>query len=325
MTSKGSLGTGTKTAIGEIERRWPLWFNEDPPELEWVLKSTARVHAQVSVILFVFETGCADPTLVAKVSRHPEFSPVVVNEFNRIREARSLMGPLGSETIPEALDLVPVGADTYLITRYAPQDRHWEQDPEPSRADALDRLARWLAGLHSSSERARRSTDTSVDRISGVFMEAFGPNDRVAVRTLEEAEELVMEESRTSRSEMLVHGDFWPGNWRLFGEDFKVIDWEHARWSSSTVIDEFLLPLSLAVANPAVGGMSDHVDTRKLSDIYRTHRGLPRRDPDEARLAAVWCAAEIATRPFRRWGVVEDWSFQWRDQVIRMMEKSFDT
>jgi hypothetical protein len=183
---------------------------------------------------------------------------------------------------------------------------------EPQRAHVTDRLAGWLSDLHGRSERPLAVVDLNQpELIVRTYIEIFEPPDPVAKR-LQHAAEWVMAEFAASSTEILVHGDFWPGNWRIDGNRFTVIDWENAHWSPSPIMDEFLFPLS----DITLGREDPGHNLTAFSENYRRRRQLPRRHRDEARLASIWTAAEVATRTHRRWGVVEDWALEWHRVVM---------
>jgi aminoglycoside phosphotransferase (APT) family kinase protein len=268
--------------------------------------------AQTSVILYGIDSTTARPALVAKVSRDPAFGFVVEEEVNRWREARLALRPERQHTVPRPLGLVRIDRDVYLISEFAPEDARWERLATTPRTLLTERLAAWLADLHTGSERPRGEGGTGrPELIVKAYIEVFQPPGPVE-RRLRQAAESVTAEYAASSTEVLVHGDFWPGNWRIAGSDFSIVDWEHSHWSPSPLIDEFLFPLSsLTLAH-------DGPDLTSFSETYRRQRRLPLRSGEEADLASIWTAAEVATRTQRRWGVVEDWSLKWQEAVMRL-------
>jgi hypothetical protein len=297
-----------------VAKEWPSWLGSGAPSLEWVLESTARPTAQTSVILYAIDSTTRRPTLVAKVSRDPRFGFVVQHESERSNEARLALGPEQEETVPRPFGLIQAGQDLYLISEFAPEGLRWDHLAPASRAPVTDRLAAWLADLHAGSERPLGAVDLrQPELIVKTYIEIFEPPDPVGQR-LQHAAESVTAEFAASSTEILVHGDFWPGNWRMNGSGFTIIDWENAHWSPSPVADEFLYPLS----NLTLGLEVPEHDLMSFSETYRRHRGLPLRHRDEAELASIWIAAEVATRTHRRWGVVEDWALKWHRAVVRL-------
>jgi hypothetical protein len=239
---------------------------------------------------------------------------VVQHESERLNEARLALGPEQEETVPRPLGLIRTGQDTYLVSEFAPEGHRWEGLSSATRARVTDRLAAWLADLHSRSERPHDAVDLrQPESIVKTYIEIFEPPDPVGKR-MHQAGELLMEEFAASSAEILVHGDFWPGNWRIGEKRFTIIDWEHAHWSASPVVDELLYPLSSLTLGR---DQPDH-DLISFSESYRRHRRLPLRCREEALLASMWVAAEVATRTYRRWGVVEDWAVQWHRTVERL-------
>jgi aminoglycoside phosphotransferase (APT) family kinase protein len=297
-----------------VTKEWPRWLGSAAPSLEWVLESTARPTAQTSVILYAIDSSTRQPTLVAKVSRDPRFGFVVRQESERSNEARLALGPGQEKTVPCPFGLIQSAQDLYLISEYAPEGLRWDRLAPAARAPLTDRLAAWLADLHGRSERPIRAVDLRhPELIVKTYIEVFQPPDPVGKR-LQHAAESVSAEFASSSTEILVHGDFWPGNWRMNGGGFTIIDWENAHWSPSPLADEFLYPLS----DLTLGREEPEHDLFSFSETYRRHRGLPLRRRDEAELASIWNAAEVATRTHRRWGVVEDWALEWHRAVVRL-------
>ncbi len=296
-----------------VMKEWPQWIGSSAPPLEWVLASTARPLAQTSVILFGIDSRTRRPALVAKVSRDPSFGSLVEHEAERANEAIAAVGTEQRATIPRPFGLVQFGQDVYLISEYAMDGLGWARLGPDERASFTDQLIAWLAQLHERSERPIRAVDQRLDSIVETYVQVFEPGE-VASRRLHEAGEWMKAEFAASTTEVLVHGDFWPGNWRIDQSGFKVIDWEHAHWSPSPVLDEFLYPLS----NLTLERDETEPDVGKFSEAYRLRRGKPIRSSEDTVLAAIWTAAEVATRTHRRWGVVEDWSHRWNLVVKRL-------
>jgi aminoglycoside phosphotransferase (APT) family kinase protein len=262
------------------------------------------------VILYGIDSAAGRPALVAKVSRDPGFGFVVEQEVNRWGEARMALGPEWQDTVPRPFGLIRIDRDVYLMSEFAPGGARWERLAPAARAHLTDRLAAWLADLHTRSERPLAEGDMGQpELIVKAYIEVFEPPGLVE-RRLRQAAESVTVEFAAGSAEILVHGDFWPGNWRIAGSDFRIVDWEHSHWSPSPIIDEFLFPLSSFTLS------HDAQDLTSFSETYRRHRGLPLRSRDEAALASIWGAAEVATRTQRRWGVVEDWSLKWHEAVM---------
>lgn len=297
----------------KVATEWPRWIGGEAPPLEWVLSSSARPLAQTSVVLYAINSKTRLPTLVAKVSRDPSFGFVVEQECERSNEARLALGPEHRDTVPRPFGLVHLDQDIYLMSEFAADGLRWDRLEPHLRARFTDQLAAWLADLHDRSERPLDARELQPDLIVKTYIEVFEPPVPVAKR-LNRAAESVMAEFAASSAEILVHGDFWPGNWRVNETGLRIIDWEHAHWSPSPVTDEFLYPLS-DLTHQREGW--EH-DLESFSESYRSHRGLPPRDRDDAELASIWVAAEVATRTCRRWGVVEDWSLLWHQAVLRL-------
>jgi hypothetical protein len=287
-----------------VRGEWANWFEDEPPILEWVLQATGRPIAQTSVMVHAVDARSGDPRLVAKVNRDRAMAEIVENEFWRQSEAHQLLP--GSVARP--LGLVDVAGDLHIVAQFAPNSQPWSAGQPGWRREQEDVLASWLAKLHDKSQRPRSGGgDDAVTDVQRAFVETFTPPLEVQSR-LGEATELVRQETQESSSEILVHGDFWSGNW-LFGDSgFTVIDWEHASWRSSSFLDEFLHPLSELTHGEAAPA-PDRLGW--LSDAYRRQRGIATRSDEDCLLGSIWTAAEVATRTYRRWGVVEDWSHTW--------------
>lgn len=297
--------------------QWPRWIGGKAPPLEWVLGSTARPVAQTSVILYGIDSESGRPTLVAKVSRDPRFGFLVENETVRANEARIAIGSEREATIPRPYGLIRNDRDVYLISAFAVGGLSWDRLGLPERTLLTDQLAVWLAELHGRTERPLAAPVGRPDSIVKTYLEIFESVEPVTTR-LHEADESIRAEFAAASTEILVHGDFWPGNWRIDGSGFRVIDWEHAHWSPSPILDEFLYPLSRLTQNPE----QQDSDLMSFTAAYRARRGLPIRTDENTLLASIWTAAEVATRTHRRWGVVEDWSHQWQQTVTRLASLS---
>ncbi|MGH8914874.1 MAG: phosphotransferase family protein [Acidimicrobiia bacterium] len=313
MSHTGSEGTVDRLSELVVPK-WTDWLGADPPDVEWVLESTARLTAQTSIILYAIDPTARSVPLVAKVNRDPRFGSLIRQESERMRQARDALGPDQQQTVPRPLGLLEIGGDTYLISEFAREGHRWDQLEPPLNTKIADRLAAWLAQLHEGSERTASSIDTGFPAlVAKYYCEVFAPPESVT-RRLTEAAESVAAEFAAANTEILVHGDFWPGNWRINESEFKVIDWENAHWSPSPVLDEFLYPLS----SLTLGQTEPDDDLMSFGATYRRHRRLPPRRRDEAELASIWTAAEVATRTHRRWGVVEDWAIEWHRTVMQL-------
>ncbi len=294
---------------------WLDWFGSEPPSLEWVLEATGRANA-TSVVLYGISTYSGKPIVVIKTSRDRRFGWVVREEYRRLIEIRRAVPPEMARTIVQPLALVD-DVDVHMISVFADADRSWSGLADVERATFSERLAYWLAQLHSHSERPVEREFERPPEIPDIFSEVFEPPDRVE-RRLRAAGDHVTGQSAKPAIEFLIHGDLWPGNCRLLGDEFTVIDWEHSHWSTTSFTDEFLFPLSLLA--PALLAKPD-LSIRRLdgfSRMYRRQRGIPSLHDEEVLLVALWVAAEVATRAYRQWGVVEDWSLGWRELVGKL-------
>lgn len=290
---------------GFVHDQWDSWFDEPAPVLQWVLQGTGRPVAQTSVMLHAVEASTGEPRLVAKVNRHRTMRAIAENELACQKMAYSLL----PESVARPLGVVDLEGDLHIIAEHAPSTLSWHERTPDWRREREAMLVHWLATLHDRSQRVRSHgvADLVVD-VRDAYFERFQPSARVR-DVLMEATDMVVRDSLGAQYEMLVHGDFWSGNW-LFGDrGFTVIDWEHAGWRLSSVLDEFMHPLSeisrLDAPSPTVESLS------WLSDAYRRQRGIATRSNEDCILASVWVAAEVATRTHRRWGVVEEWSRDW--------------
>lgn len=293
---------------------WPDWYGTDPPPLTWLLAATGRPIAQTAVTLIAVDDRSGTPLLTAKVNRSPRFSEVTAQEYETQLLAHKVMSPDHPMSVARPIDILDVGGDVYLISEFAPSDRTWDANSRHRQAD----LARWLGALHDRTRTARSGSRLAVSEVETAFVELFDPVATVRNR-LREGTEMVVAECERSTHETLVHGDFWPGNWLLRDDSFTVIDWEHAHHSPTPVLDEFLFPLSeVTLRDP---GEAVPEVLRRFSDLYRSQRGLESRSDDDVWNASLWVAAEVATRTYRRWEVVEDWSHNWAGLIQHLASR----
>ena len=292
-----------------VRLKWTEWFEGPVPDaISWVLAGTGRPIADAAVMLFAFGPGSHRPFLVAKVNRDRVRSDVIQGEFVHQRKAFDLTLSEWAGTVPRPLGSFDIGGDLYAFSQYVESDTSWNDgSPDWKRAMELE-LVDWLAALHEASKRPTAEPDLhAVRSIAETFTDIFDPGASVR-NVLGEAAEIMCQEHSGGSDSILVHGDFWPGNWIFHDNQFAVVDWEHARHSSSPALDEFLYPLSVLTD---LDNLRDSSRVTHFSDLYRDSRGIPRRSRSDAFAAALWVSAEVATRTYRRWGVIEDWSHRW--------------
>lgn len=307
----------SRSLSAEVEALWPTWYGEACPPLVWLLGGTGRPIAQTAVTLYGLEAATGSPRLVAKVNRSRAFRQVTDGEYEAQLRAYDATMSTRPGSVAKPLGLVDVGGDVHLVSEYAHSDRSWDEADPTWRAERELGLAAWLAELHDRTRMPGTATPERARDVETAFADAFEPVATVRAR-LGEATDMVSAEYERSTEEILVHGDFWSGNWLFSSTHFTVIDWEHSQRCPSPILDEFLPVLS--EWNRAGEDSIGPVSLRKFSDLYRERRGLdPRTDPEAAN-ASLWVAAEVATRTYRRWGQVEDWSLSWATSTERLAE-----
>ena len=191
-------------------------------------------NAKVTVLLF--RPGEDLPGYVAKVPTTDAAVRRIQLEAGRLtRIARRELGPLEA-TIPRVVTMAehlgrPVLVTTALPGRVMLAAYHtWRHTARPAavRSD-FDAAGRWLAELHLRTSRGGSDLASMLDGTAAAIARRFGEHPGTAA-DLDRLSGIRDRLAGHPVSQVVVHGDFWPGNLLLAdGRIRGVVDWESAQ------------------------------------------------------------------------------------------------
>lgn len=188
------------------------------------------------VTLLLFRPGQDLPSYVAKVPSTDDAVRSVQLEADALAQLdRGALGPLG-ETVPQVVAMTehlgrPVLITTALPGRVMLAAYHtWRHTARPALVGADYAAAgQWLAELHSRTSSGQSSLSTMLDGTGARILSRFGDDPQTAA----DVEHLSALGDRLAGHQVpnvVVHGDFWPGNLLIgAGRVSGAIDWEAAR------------------------------------------------------------------------------------------------
>ena len=191
-------------------------------------------NAKVTILLF--GPGQHVPRYVAKVPTTDAAERSVLGEAARLADlSHRDIGPIEG-TVPRIVAIAehndrPVLVTTALPGRMMLAAYHsWRHTAHPAsvRAD-LDAAGQWLAELQDHTQGPECGLASTVDEAAAVINRRFG-HDPGITGDLRQLADLRDRLAGLSAPQVVMHGDFWPGNLLLAGgRGCGVIDWECAR------------------------------------------------------------------------------------------------
>jgi len=209
-------------------------------------------NAKVTVLLF--RPGQDLPGYVAKVPTTDAAAASVQREADRLAHVRGReLGPIAA-TIPRIVSLAqhagrPVLVTTALPGRVMLASYHtWRHTAHPPavRAD-FDAAGGWLAELQGRTASGQVELADALDGVAAAITRRFGGDPGLA-DDLDQLSALRDRLAGHQVPQVVVHGDYWPGNLLLAGGQVcGVIDWECARPAGPPARDlaRFVLSYSL--------------------------------------------------------------------------------
>jgi aminoglycoside phosphotransferase len=191
-------------------------------------------NAKVTVLLF--RPGEDLPEYVAKVPTTDAAVRSIQLEAGRLtRIGRWKLGPLEA-TIPRVVGMAehqgrPVLVTTALPGRVMLAAYHtWRHTARPAAVQAdFDAAGQWLAELHLRTSRGDSDLGSILDGADTAIARRFGDDPDTAA-DLYQISALRDRLAGHQVSQVVVHGDFWPGNLLMAdGRVCGVIDWESAQ------------------------------------------------------------------------------------------------
>jgi aminoglycoside phosphotransferase (APT) family kinase protein len=209
-------------------------------------------NAKVTVLLF--GPGEDQPRYVAKVPTTDAAEQSVQREAAGLAQlSRRDTGPIRA-TVPRVVTLAEHNGRLVLITTALPGRtmlaayHSWRHTAHPAavRAD-LDAAGQWLAELQNRTSGPDRELAGTLDGATAVIGRRFGDDPG----TTEDLGRLSALQDRLAGlrvPQVVMHGDFWPGNLLLAGGRVRgVVDWECARLDGPPTRDlaRFVIAYSL--------------------------------------------------------------------------------
>lgn len=320
-----------------VAAHWRDWYATAPPVLDWLLLTNGGTALHDNVIFLGTPPRARQPLLVAKVCRKPDYGHTIEAEFGQLTAVWQQLGQQAIGRIPRPLHLGRLGADPVLLTDFFAgpllTDRlRLTADDPTALARLLQQAAVWLRLLHEQTVQPLRA-DLSIPY--DCYLAQFASLFRLTTREkagLEKVQTAVAAHTHQATSQLLQHGDFWPGNivLRAADEQLALIDWQFSTWTSDASFDLYFLLLASAAALARRGTAAERGQQvgRRLADwlpmvlpAYLAAYGQPMQyallPPDIGLLLA--CAVAVA-RPVATFGVLQDDAPLWRAAFAALVE-----
>lgn len=241
------------------------------------------------MVLFIFEEGAREPSVVAKVSGTPKHRSTLKRQQETLRRVRERLAGSLSETLPLPLGEFGEGASTAFAetytggtSMYVQMRRSWHprEQAEKHFRDALGWLIQFQTSTRSQEVRlhkgmVREHVEEPLRRYAGTC--ALPDNVRnVFVEAARLARELKDERLPLTGS----HGDFWARNIMIGSDGLSVIDWDSYKDQSPAFHDLFHFAVSYGLsypwqpgrwADPATAFRSAFLSNSWLSELTRRH------------------------------------------------------
>jgi aminoglycoside phosphotransferase len=209
-------------------------------------------NAKVTILLF--GPGQHVPRYVAKVPTTDAAERSVLVEAARLADlGHRDIGPIGG-TVPRIVAIAEHNGRPVLVTTALPGRtmlaayHSWRHTAHPAavRAD-LDAAGQWLAELQNHARGPECELASTVDEAAAVITRRFG-RDPGITGDLRQLSALRDRLAGLRVPQVVVHGDFWPGNLLLAGGRVRgVVDWECGRLAGPPTRDlaRFVIAYSL--------------------------------------------------------------------------------
>lgn len=312
-----------------VGNQWHTWYSAKPPALDWLLLTNGGTALHDNVVFLGTPKGQRQPLLVAKACRWPEYSQTISHEFGQLTAVWQQLGDQAIGRIPRPLHLGQNGADHVLLTDFFAGSVFTNRlrvaaNNLPTLTQLLQRAAVWLRLLHEQTARPRTADlqlrhEPYAKRFATLF--PLQQQEQVALREVETA---VSDHTTTAATQLIQHGDYWPGNILLRADDdqLALIDWQFSAWTTDPSFDLYFLLLATAVALAGSGTPEQRGQraaqqlnswAQTLIPAYLTAYGQPMLySLLPPRLGFLWACVTAAARPVETFGIVQDDAMLWR-------------
>lgn len=311
-----------------VDNQWHTWYGTKPPALDWLLLTNGGTALHDNVVFLGAPKGQRQPLLVAKACRWPDYSRTIPHEFGQLTAVWQQLGDQAIGRIPRPLHLGQHHADQVLLTDFfagslLTQQLRATTDPA-ALTQLLQRAAVWLRLLHEQTARPRMADlPMCHSTYAGCFANLF-TLDKQEQAALREVETAVSDHTTAATTQLIQHGDFWPGNILLRATDgqLALIDWQFSAWTTDPSFDLYFLPLAAAVALAGSGTPQQRGQraaqtlaswAQTILPTYLTAYGHPMLyHLLPSHLGFLWACVVAAARPVETFGIVQDDALLWR-------------
>lgn len=311
-----------------VDAKWPVWWQEPAPRLNWVLLTNGGSALHDNVVFLGIPVGQREPVLVAKACRWPDHNGTIRHEYRQLSAVWKQLGDKAQNSIPRPLHLGQVGQDAVLVTDFFSGEemtdslRGWAKRPDLLAA-AFQKLAGWLRAFHEQTAVSITDNCSPFPHYANLFCDMFSLTtaEQTAIARLVSEREAWQQKAT---KQILQHGDFWPGNIILRGQsqEIALIDWQFSRWTTNASHDLYFLLLasaiamvqhpSLAVRGRQVAAQLQQWEASWLPDYLDAYGQPAEYTRLEARSGFLSCCVEAAARPMATFGIQQDDASLWR-------------
>lgn len=213
-------------------QHWPVFFEEDPPEQFDLLPLTTSRNAFGNDLLLLFVRGATSPNYIFKICRDSRCNSKISREYDALVTLRRdafvkqyLPNPLHFGYLHGRSFLIQSGIQGTTLGRLI-QKNGLSLNVRRLIEKSLALLAR-ITTVECIEEMPPHGNSANLELFEKVFAKA-GLSTQYINKLLFYASEIL---DRPARSQMFVHGDFWPHN-IIVDSSVKnvagIIDWEFA-------------------------------------------------------------------------------------------------
>ncbi|MEZ4512095.1 MAG: aminoglycoside phosphotransferase family protein [Chloroflexota bacterium] len=311
-----------------VANNWRNWYQSTPPVLDWLLLANGGTALHDNVVFLAAPQGQRQPLLVAKACRWPDYS-TIPHEFGQLTAVWQQLGNQAQGRIPRPLHLGQNGADQVLLTDFFPGSVFTSRVQAavrdiPALTQLLQRAAVWLRLLHEQTARPRTADLALQHEAYAARFAALFALPKPEQTVLREVETAVSSHTTAATTQIIQHGDFWPGNilLRADNDQLALIDWQFSTWTTDPNFDLYFLLLATAVALAGSGTPQQRGQRaaqrlksweNSLIPAYLTTYGQPMLyQLLPPRTGFLWACLTAAARPVETFGIIQDDAPLWR-------------
>lgn len=311
-----------------VAQNWRNWYPTAVPALEWLLLTNGGTALHDNVVFLGTPKRERQPQLVAKVCRWPGHNQTTAHEFEQLTAVWQQLGSQAPGHIPRPLHFGQRGADHLLLTDYFTGSTLTNRlraaaDSMGKMVTLLQQAASWLRLLHERTARPRTahlplSHTPYPHRFAALFV-----LQALEHAALQEVATAVSTHTAAATTQLVQHGDFWPGNILLRADgQLAFIDWQFSTWTTDPNFDLYFLPLATAVSLSGSGSPEQRGQrvAQQLASWHHTlipqylaaygrptsYQLLP------PRTGFMWACVTAAARPVETFGIMQDDAPLWR-------------